>query len=100
MSDPDDAIPAAMIVRTILVGRNNAFATLINAQPRSVVDEIRMDDVAGGDLFLGRNVENTATSATSWEVVKISRTATGLTTRIQYQDGISWDDRAAAGNWS
>lgn len=78
-----------------MVHRNNAFATLINAQPRNLADELRLDDIAGGDLYIGRAPDTTATSAASWEVVRIYRTATGATTRIRYRTGVVWDNRTA-----
>lgn len=81
--------------KTDLDNRNNAFATLINALPNTTAQEIRMDDIAGGDLYLGRNADNAATSAATWEVVRIYRTATGATTRIRYRTGVVWDNRTA-----
>lgn len=96
--NPVVSVPGVATDATLAL-RNNSFATLINAQPSSTSDEIRMDDVAGGDLYIGRNADGTATSTATWEVVRIYRTATGQTTRMRYKTGISWDNRANGANW-
>ena len=65
------------------------------AKARAVVgEELRFDDVIGGDLYIGAAPEGTATSAASWDVVRYYRTAAGAITRQRYQTGIAWDDRA------
>lgn len=75
--------------------RNNDFATLLNAQPRSTSEFIRMEDNSGGHLYIGRAPSSTGgtTSTNVWEVVRFKRTATGLITAIEYQSGVSWDNR-------
>ena len=74
--------------------RSNAFATLLNAQA-IVGQELRLDDIPAGDLYIGRNTDSASTAATTWEVIRVYRTASGLTTRIRYRTGVSWDSHAA-----
>ncbi len=77
-----------------LLKRGNAFATLLNAQALPG-QELRLDDAIGGDLYLGRNDDLAATADQTWEVVRVYRTATGLTTRIRYRTGVAWDAHTA-----
>lgn len=81
---------------TSLSARNNAFATLMNALPDTTGKEVRMDDVAAGDLYIGRNTDGTSTATASWEVVRIYRNAvTAKIERVRYRTGVAWDSRTA-----
>lgn len=74
------------------IGGRNSMASLIKfeAQPG---EELRVDDVIGGDRYHGRAVTGTATSAASWEVVRFERDATGGILRTRYRSAVVWDDR-------
>lgn len=74
--------------------RSNAFATLLNAQA-IVGQEILMDDILAGDLYIGRNADSASQAAATWEVVRIYRTSAGITTRIRYRSGVVWNNRTA-----
>lgn len=88
-------LPTGAATEQSLAYRNNLFASLINAMPRSTGDEIRMDD-GTPDLYLGRNTDNVSTATASWEVVRVYRNAvTGKTERIRYRTGVAWDSRTA-----
>lgn len=76
----------------------NEFGSLIKFEANTN-EELRSDDISLGDLYHGRAVDGTATSVASWEVIRFYRTTSGLITRVRYKSGISWDNRASAGNW-
>jgi len=75
------------------------FTSLTQAQA-AVGQEIRIDDVAGGDLYHGRAIDGTATSTALWEIVRMYRDASTATIqRIRYVSGVAWDDRLSGVLW-
>lgn len=76
--------------------RANSPATSLTQAQIGVGEELRIDDVSGGDLYHGRAPDSTATSDASWEVVRIYRDpVTAIVTRVRYRSGVAWDARAA-----
>lgn len=73
-----------------------AFQRILKFEPL-VGEEIRRDETTTDD-YHGVNTDGTATSATTWRVVRFYKT-NGLIVRVRYKTGISWDNRAVAGNW-
>ena len=61
-------------------------------------EEVRIDIpavLASGYIYKGYAPDGTATSATSWDVMRVSLDVNGNPSRQQYQTGISWDSRAS-----
>ena len=72
--------------------RSSRVASLLKAEAGGG-EELRFDDVSGGDLYIGRAADGTLTAAASWEVVRYYRTSTGVITRARYRTGVAWDLR-------
>lgn len=70
------------------------FTALVQAQAVPG-EEIRLDDVAGGDLYHGRAADGSATSTAAWEVIRFYRDASGRILRIRYRSDVVWDSRTA-----
>lgn len=65
------------------------------AKARAVAgEELRFDDVAAGDLYIGVAADGAATGAAVWGVVRYYRTAAGAITRQRWRTSVTWDDRA------
>jgi hypothetical protein len=77
--------------------RHNLFASLLKAEA-VVGQEIRIDDISAGDLYIGRANDGTATSAASWEVARYYRDSAGKMLRARYRTSVVWDNRTAG--WS
>jgi hypothetical protein len=90
-------LPAGAATAAGVAALAPAFDTLLNFRA-SPGQELRADDVSGGDRYHGRANDGAATSAASWEVVRFYRDSGGNITRTRYRTGVAWDDRAAG--WS
>lgn len=107
--DPDGELGPLVIVPsegTLAVGgatettlrevrdQSSDFKRILKFEPVAG-EELRADDVAGGDRYHGAAADGTATSAASWRVVRFYRDATGGITRVRYRTGVAWDNRAS-----
>lgn len=73
----------------------NRFKTLLKFEA-VIGEELRADDVVGGDLYHGRAPDGTATSTAPWEIVRFYRDSlTGNVTRTRYRLSGSWDSRSS-----
>lgn len=76
-----------------LVTSGSDFARLLARQVENT-DELRLDvEPASSDFYIGKNVDGTATSDPSWDIIKISLSATRNPSRIQFVQDAVWDDR-------
>lgn len=73
---------------------DSPFTSLVQAQAVPG-EEIRIDDVSGGDLYHGRAADDVDTAAAAWEVVRFYRDATGQISRVRYRTDVVWDNRTA-----
>lgn len=87
-------LPSGAATELSLALRNNAMATLQTALG-SVGKKIKLDDIEGGHLYIGRAANGSLTSAAVWEVVRWERNAAGVNLGAQYQSGITWDGRGS-----
>lgn len=75
--------------------QSSRFKRIAKAEP-SVGEELRFDDIAGGDLYIGAAVDSSSTSTGNlWDVVRYYRSATGVVTRARFRTGINWDSRTS-----
>lgn len=76
-----------------LVTSGSEFARLLARQVENT-DELRLDvEPASSDFYIGKNVDGTATSDPSWDIIKISLSATRNPNRIQFVQDAIWDNR-------
>lgn len=74
------------------------FTSLIQVQA-APGQEIRIDDIASGDLYHGRAPDRASTSAPVWEIVHFYRDADATILRIRYVSAAIWDDRTSGTLW-
>lgn len=75
----------------------------IKAKQFASTEEVRYDipaSLVSADIYTGVNTDATATSTATWTVIRSYFDANGNPARERIKSGISWDNRAAAGNWT
>jgi hypothetical protein len=79
--------------------RSNLFASLLKFEAQ-IGEELRADDIVGGDRYHGRAPDGTAEDDAAWEVVRFIRDVQANILRVQYRSDLAWDDRTNPTNWS
>jgi len=88
----DSAVATLSGLELSAVVSSNRFVQVLKAEP-TITEEMRREETTDFD-YHGLAANGTATSATTWDVVRLTKTS-NVVTRIQYRTGIVWDDRAS-----
>ena len=84
----------------LLTTSGSEFARLLARQVEDT-DELRLDvEPSSDDFYIGKATDGESTATADWDVIKIALSATRNPERIQFRQGLAWDDRANAGNWT